>query len=174
MENNKTGFGIALAWPRTYCKQSGAWYDPIMNFLKISDNNFYRVGHAALVLIDKETKKCHYYDFGRYQAPFAHGRVRSGVTDHELDLQTVAKFSGEILENLKEILTELQSKEVYHGEGDIHGSYTNINFEKANKKALQLQNDSPIIYGPFIPKGSNCSRFVSSVILAGKPESFKF
>ena len=171
--SNNSGFAIAIAWPQTYCKQSGAWYDPLLNFLKISNNNFYRVGHAAAVLISKEEKKCHYFDFGRYHAPHGYGRARSGVTDHELDLKTIPLIDGKKITNFDEILTELQSKEVYHGEGDIHASYAEIDFEKAYKKAIQLQNDSPIIYGPFIVKGTNCSRFVNSVIVAGKP-SFTF
>jgi hypothetical protein len=31
-----TGFAIALAWPATWCKQSGAWYDPLTSFLGFS------------------------------------------------------------------------------------------------------------------------------------------
>ncbi len=31
------------------------------------------------------------------------------------------------------------------------------------------KHESPIPYGPFVAKGSNCSRFVHSVILAGNP-----
>ncbi len=49
--NKHTGFAIALAWPQTYCKQPGAWYDPITLLLGINKNNYYKVGHAALVLI---------------------------------------------------------------------------------------------------------------------------
>jgi len=38
-----TGFAIALAFPDTYCKQAGAWYDNLLNWLGIANNNYYKV-----------------------------------------------------------------------------------------------------------------------------------
>jgi hypothetical protein len=173
-----TGFAIAIAWPETWCKQSGAWYDGFINRLGISKHHYYRVGHAALVLVDDETGRCQYFDFGRYHTPFQHGRARSEKTDDGLKMKTVAKISSDknrIL-NFEEILTELQQNPECHGEGNIHASYGRINFEKALAKAEEMQKQSPIRYGPFQYKGSNCSRFVNTVIRAGKPSwlaSFK-
>ena len=168
---NHTGFAIAIAWPETYCKQPGYWYDAITNFLGFSDNHYYKVGHAALVLVDPETRKCHYFDFGRYQSPFQHGRVRSETTDDGLKMKTAASISndGRKIENLEEILTELQLNPECHGEGKIHASYGKINFHRAFSKAFYLQQRSPIPYGPFRYEGSNCSRFVNSALIAGKP-----
>jgi len=51
----KTGFAIALAWPETNCKNAGSWYDELMELLGISKNHHYKVGHAALILISKDT-----------------------------------------------------------------------------------------------------------------------
>ncbi|MDP2338437.1 MAG: hypothetical protein Q8N05_18700 [Bacteroidota bacterium] len=171
IQKKHTGFAIAIAWPETYCKQPGYWYDAISNFLGLSDNHYYKVGHAALVLVDPETRKCHYFDFGRYQSPFQHGRVRSEQTDDGLKMKTPALISedGRKIENLEEILTELQLNPECHGEGKIHGSYGRINFHRAFSKAFYLQQKSPIPYGPFRYKGSNCSRFVNSALIAGKP-----
>ncbi len=168
---NHSGFAIAIAWPETYCKQPGNWYDGLANFLGISDNHYYKVGHAAVVLVDSETSKCHYFDFGRYHAPFQHGRVRSEQTDDGLKMGTVALISedGRRLENFEEILTELQLNQECHGEGGIHASYCSINFRDALSKASYFQQKSPIPYGPFKYEGSNCSRFVNTIILAGKP-----
>jgi hypothetical protein len=166
-----TGFAIAIAWPETWCKQSGAWYDGFINRLGISKHYYYKVGHAALVLIDNETGRCHYFDFGRYHTPFQHGRVRSEKTDDGLKMKVQAKISADknnIL-NFEEILTELQNNAECHGEGNIHASYGRINFEKALAKADEMQKQSPIRYGPFRYGGSNCSRFVNTVIRAGKP-----
>lgn len=128
-------------------------------------------GHAALVLVDSHNKKCHYFDFGRYHAPFNFGRVRSAVSDHGLEVRTLPTISGEgrILENFIEILTELQTNAECHGEGNLYASYCPINFSKAYEKATHLQQISPIPYGPFQYKGSNCSRFVNDVIVAGMP-----
>ncbi len=172
---NHTGFAIAIAWPETYCKQPGYWYDEMMNFLGFSNNHYYKIGHAAVVLVDPETRKCHYFDFGRYQSPFQHGRVRSEATDDGLKMKIAALFSedGKEIENLKEILTELQLNPECHGEGKIHASYSKINFHRAFSKAFYLQQISPIPYGPFRYKGSNCSRFVNSALIAGKPSWWK-
>ena len=74
--NHTTGFAIALAWPETYCKQAGSWYEFITAALGINRNNYYKAGHAALVLVDGINKTCHYFDFGRYHSPFQHGRVK--------------------------------------------------------------------------------------------------
>jgi len=167
-----TGFAIALAWPQTYCKQPGAWYDPITLILGINQNNYYKVGHAALVLIDPENFKAHYFDFGRYHAPYKHGRVRSAETDHDLEVSTIPVFSDDNkkIENFREIITELQRNAACHGEGELYAAYCPVNIELAYAKAQQMQDESPIPYGPFVPKGSNCSRFVNTVIRAGNPE----
>ncbi|MFO8001550.1 MAG: DUF6695 family protein [Marinilabilia sp.] len=169
--NSFTGFAIALAWPATYCKQPGSWYDDITHLLNISTNRFYQVGHAALVLVEAGTRKCHYFDFGRYHAPFKHGRVRGEITDPGLTIRTKAELSedGGRIDNFREILEELQSNHECHGDGDLHAAYCGVNFEKAFAKARQMQEDSPIPYGPFKRKGSNCSRFVCTSILAGNP-----
>ena len=177
MTNSKqnTGFAIAVAWPETYCKQPGYWYDGLTNFLGFSTNHYYKVGHAAVVLVNSETQKAHYFDFGRYHTPFKHGRVRSELTDHSFRIKTLANISNDACSilNLEEILTELQVNSECHGEGKLHASYCSVNFEKALEKASQLQMNSPIVYGPFIYKGTNCSRFVNACIVAGKP-NWKF
>lgn len=167
-----TGFAIALAWPQTYCKQPGAWYDPITLLFGINQNNYYKVGHAALVLIDSNNLKAHYFDFGRYHAPYQHGRVRSAETDHDLEIKTIPIFTeyAERLENFWDILYELQNNPACHGEGELYASYCSINFETAYAKAKQMEEKSPIPYGPFRINGSNCSRFVNTVIKAGKPK----
>jgi hypothetical protein len=169
--NKHTGIAIALAWPQTYCKQPGAWYDPITLLLGINKNNYYKVGHAALVLVDNKNKKAHYFDFGRYHAPYKHGRVRSAETDHDLEMKTIPQLSenGKELENYKDLLNELQSNPACHGEGKLYASYCPVNFEAAFSKAKQMQENSPISYGPFRINGSNCSRFVNAGIRAGKP-----
>lgn len=177
MTNRKqnTGFAIAIAWPETYCKQPGYWYDGLTNLLGFSKNHYYKVGHAALVLVNSETKKAHYFDFGRYHTPFKHGRVRSEKTDHSLKINTCVNISNDACNilNFEEILTELQVNAECHGEGKLHASYCPVNFEKAFKKASQLQMNSPIAYGPFVHKGTNCSRFVNTCIVAGNP-NWKF
>lgn len=171
VKGNYTGFAIALAWPQTFCKQPGSWYDPLALRLGLNKNHYYRVGHAAVVLIDAEKGTCHYFDFGRYHAPFQHGRVRSAETDHELSMKTIPVLSRDKshIVNFPEILSEPQQNNACHGEGPIFASYAAINFQAAFAKATSMQHSSPIPYGPFLISGSNCSRFVNAVIRAGKP-----
>jgi len=166
-----TGFAIALAWPQTFCKQPGSWYDPLALRLGMNKNHYYRVGHAAVVLIDSKTRACFYFDFGRYHAPFQHGRVRSAETDHELSMNIIPAISPDYktILNYQEILSELQHNKACHGEGNLNASYCPVNFQTAYRKANQMQQESPIPYGPFRFHGSNCSRFVNTVIRAGRP-----
>lgn len=166
-----SGFAIALAWPQSYCRQAGAWYDPLMRLLGFNKGYFYQAGHAALVLIDKQEGECLYFDFGRYHTPIGYGRVRSNQSDPELKISCRARFSasGNRIMNLKQILDELQANDSCHGEGLLHASVTEIDFQSSLVKALEIQHACPMPYGPFVLEGSNCSRFVHSVILAGKP-----
>jgi hypothetical protein len=164
------GIAIALAWPETLCKQAGAWYDRPLKWLGINKNRYYKVGHAAIVLIDNDSGNCHYFDFGRYHAPHQHGRVRSAHTDHDLEMNTKAIVNNHnTILNYKEILLELFNNESCHGSGALHAGYCSINFDKAYKKAMDMQANSPIAYGPFLPFGTNCSRFVNTVLLSGEP-----
>ncbi len=165
------GFAVALAWPQTLCKQPGAWYDSLMGALGFCLQHYYKAGHAAVLLVEDITGQCHYYDFGRYHAPFGHGRVRSAATDHDLAVETRAILSDDkqnIL-NFNKILKELTQNPSCHGDGILYGAYYRVNFIKASDKAREMQEKSPLPYGPFVWNGTNCSRFVRTVILAGQP-----
>jgi len=170
------GFAIALAWPETLCKRAGAWYDFPMHYLGVSSKGYYKVGHAAVVLVDDETRHCRYFDFGRYHAPHGHGRVRSAETDHDLIINTKAVIAanGKKIANLDEILAELYRNPSTHGSGIIYGTATRIRIDKALDLSRQFQQKEFIPYGPFIPNGTNCSRFVSSVVQAGLPAARLF
>ncbi|WP_373524550.1 DUF6695 family protein [Aquiflexum sp.] len=173
MERNRErpkDLAIVLAWPQTWCKQPGSWYDNLMAYFGVSKNHYYAVGHAAVVLIEGKTGRCHYYDFGRYHAPYQYGRVRGELTDPELVIKQQALYDefGDIT-NVKEILKMLSKREACHGQGKLFASICQINFKKANQKALEMQESSPLPYGPFAIKGSNCSRFVNDVVKAGEP-----
>ncbi len=160
---------IAIAWPETMCKQPGSWYDGILKFLGFSQGIYFKVGHAAVVLIEHQSRNAHYFDFGRYHSPFQHGRVRSAITDHDLKINCKPEIENNRIVNMKDILSELKSNKSCHGDGILKASSCSINFKTSMEKCEQLQNDSPLLYGPFTLKGTNCSRFVSTVILEGRP-----
>jgi hypothetical protein len=86
-------------------------------------------------------------------------------------MKTIPRISadGSSILNFSEILAELQLNPACHGEGALHASYCKVDFHAAYNKVIRMQADSPIPYGPFIPNGSNCSRFVNTAVLAGKP-----
>lgn len=164
------GLAMTLAWPETLCKKPGSWYDGLLESFAVSRNGYYKVGHAAVVLIDRITSNCYYFDFGRYHAPAGYGRVRDMNTDHDLAINTKAEWDkhGRLI-NPGEIRGELQQNESCHGAGELYTSFCRIDFGKAYTKAKQMQQNSPIRYGPFLFTGTNCSRFVRSIVMAGQP-----
>lgn len=162
-----TGFAIALAWPQTQCRQAGSWYDHLMMRIGFNQNHYYPVGHAAIVLIEAQSGECRYFDFGRYHTPAGYGRVRDVETDHDLIIRLPAHLDqkqNKIL-NLKKLLVELQSNEACHGAGNLMASITKIHFAKAFEYARKIQSKGVVPYGPFVWNGTNCSRFVRSVLL---------
>ncbi|QTY27967.1 DUF6695 family protein [Flavobacterium sp. CS20] len=117
----QNSLAIALAWPETRCKQTGAWYDRPAEFLSISKNNYYKVGHSAIVLINPKNKKCLYFDFGRYHTPLGYGRVRDEQTDFDLKIETLAEMSDNlILSNYQNIIDEIQQNPSSHGDGQLY------------------------------------------------------
>ena len=158
---------IPLAWPDTPVIKEGKWYDGIMRKLGFLKNGFYKAGHAALVLVNHETEEFHYFDFGRYQTPKKHGRVRSSFTDPDLILHTQPIIKADKIDNIKELMQELSSLEATHGEGRLIASTIFVkNVHKAFDKAKQMQKREAIIYGPFNIGGTNCSRFVAQTAKA--------
>jgi len=161
----QNSLAIVLAWPNTWCKQTSAWYDQPAELLGISKNHYYKVGHSAVVLINPDTKDCHYFDFGRYHAPMGFGRVRDEITDHDLKIYTKAEISkGLKLKNYQEIIDEIQENPACHGDGQLYAGLVEIDFQKAYKCAKAYQNQGTIEYGPFVIQGTNCSRFVRSLL----------
>jgi hypothetical protein len=94
--------------------------------------------------------------------------VRDWVTDHELEIRGKVQFSSEgQLLNIHEIFHEIQDNTSCHGQGPMYAGFIEVDFETSILKAKDIQRNSPISYGPFIWEGTNCSRFVRTVLLAG-------
>jgi hypothetical protein len=162
----KKDFIIVLAWPEGMVAGAGAWYDKIF-----STNGNYRAGHSALILVNSTTNQLHYFDFGRYHSPFGFGRVRDLETDPDISLKSKPVISENLIDNIKEILLETSNLEATHGHGRLYASILkNIDSNKAYEKAKAIQNMGLISYGPLTPSGTNCSRFVASIMLASKPD----
>ena len=162
-------FIIVLAWPEGMVIASGAWYDKFL-----SKKGKYRVGHSALILVNSETKKLHYMDFGRYHTPFGFGRVRDAETDPDVGIPFLAEIKDGEIRNIEKILKEAVYKKANHGEGALYASVlSKVNFNSAFKYAKQQQERGAIKYGPFIINGTNCSRFVASTIKKSNPGFIK-
>ena len=161
-------FIITLAWPEGMVTAPGSWYDKIA-----SKNGKYRVGHSAMVLINSETQKSHYFDFGRYHTPLGYGRVRDVETDADLDVINAEIKNAEI-KNIEDVLLHLSLIKATHGEGKMYASVlSRVNFSKAYTIAKKMQKKGLLPYGPFVRKGTNCSRFVASIIRSSEPPLIK-
>lgn len=162
-------FIIVLAWPEGETTAAGAWYDSFC-----ATNGKYRVGHSALILINSENKELLYFDFGRYHTPTGFGRVRDKETDPDIGIPISAEIEDNRIKNIEEILVHIKNKKANHGEGKLYASVLkNVNFISSYKFAKKIQEKGIIPYGPFVPKGSNCSRFVSATIRKSNPSLIK-
>ena len=165
---NKTGIIITLAYPETIVRVSSEWSSSHVYLLGIGKKNYVRAGHAALVLIEKASGNLEYFDFGRYVTPQPTGRVRSKLTDHELDVPLQAELQGNTVINLDDILKFLATHpKLTHGEGTMLASVCgDIDFDKAKNYINNLQTVGLIHYAAFGKKGSNCARFVTDTLIA--------
>lgn len=160
-------YAFLIAWPETKCKQAGSWYDSVMSAIGVNKNGYYKVGHAAIVLINGDSGKCHYFDFGRYHSPVGYGRVRDEQTDHELKIHTRIEFDEFEKPILHDMIYELNANSSCHGTGELRGGLYKIDFNKAFFQAKQMQEQGSLPYGPFVINGTNCSRFVRTIALCG-------
>lgn len=90
-QNN--GIIIILSYPDTIVRP--AYWEPsskIWPLFGIGGKHAVQAGHAALLLIKKESSEINYFDFGRYITSYGNGRVRSKETDPELMIPLKAKF----------------------------------------------------------------------------------
>ncbi|SHJ65135.1 DUF6695 family protein [Aquimarina spongiae] len=165
-----TGKIISLAFPDTFVRYSDESVLQLLPIFGLGRNRYIKAGHAAFVLIENSTGRAEYYDFGRYITPQGYGRVRSAITDVELEIPFKAILDTEHnLENLKEFLVWLEANpHKTHGSGRLVASVCDfIDYEKARAYVLSVQGKGSIPYKAFGKEGSNCSRIVTDTILAG-------
>lgn len=161
----KNSFIIPLAWPDSLVNSSYKSMDPIWKMVRISKHSYYKVGHAAMLLINGDTGEVQYFDFGRYIAPDGYGRIRGVETDPELKFGVKALCEGNQILNFNEILHYVDNNKHTHGEGALYaGIYPGVNFEEVLRIIHQMQSKTLHRYGPFVINGTNCSRFVAQTI----------
>lgn len=159
---------IALAYPDTFVRVSEEFVCKIFPIFGVGTKEYLKAGHAALVLVKKDSGEAFYFDFGRYVTPFGKGRVRGFETDRELKIPVTGRFDAfEKLSNVEDFLLFLEAHpEKTHGKGKLIASVSDgIHFETALHFIKEIQGLGSIPYGGFIKAGSNCSRFVTDSIL---------
>lgn len=174
---DNTGIILTLAYPDTIVLVSEEWFSPFLRFVGVGKKDYLRAGHAALVLINKETGILEYHDFGRYITPEPNGRVRGRDTDNELHFPIKAEIKNDSIVNLNSILEFLATHpKLTHGDGKLVASVCNaIDYKKARMHITAMQNKHFIRYAAFIKNACNCARFVTDALIASvtKPETKK-
>ncbi|NNC49747.1 MAG: hypothetical protein HKO01_04360 [Flaviramulus sp.] len=165
---SNSGIILTLAYPETIVMVSDEWFIPFLRFVGIGKKNYVRAGHAALVLINKESSDLEYYDFGRYITPKSYGRVRGFKTDNELQIPLKAEIENDTILNLNEILKFFATHpKLTHGEGKLVASICMaIDYQNAQKHISHMQNRQFILYAAFKKEASNCSRFVTDTLIS--------
>lgn len=166
---NYTGKIISLAYPDTFVKHSEEFSTKVLLAFGLGKHNYIKAGHAAFVLIENKTGNAEYYDFGRYITPIGKGRVRSAITDVELEIPFRAVFNSKLeIINIEQFLIWLEAHpEKTHGSGRLLASICDhIYYKKAKDFILEVQNKGNIPYKAFGKDGCNCSRIVTETILA--------
>ena len=158
---------IVIAFPDNWAKGE-KWRDRLLRALNITYTQYYKVGHAALLLINKQNGDIEYFDYGRYIAPKGSGRVRSKNTDPKLSIPIKARIDerGDIA-NLFEIMSFLESiRDDTHGHGKTYFSVCkNIDFYTGKQYINRLIDGGSIKYVTYGKGGMNCSSFVSRTVI---------
>lgn len=161
-------FILTLAYPETVVLHAQEWYSKFLRFLFIGNKKYVRAGHAALVLINKNTGVLEYHDFGRYITTSNEGRVRGRTTDFELNFDLKAHIENDTITNLDDILKFLATHpKLTHGEGNLYASVCNaIDYKSAQNYISNIQEQGFVKYAAFVKDASNCARFVTDTLIA--------
>lgn len=177
---------IVLAWPEQTARGDESWMS-LFKKLGIVKNLNFKVGHSAIILIEKKTGKLAYFDFGRYISPRGYGRARSAVVDPRLQMENTAQIANGEIQNLLALLNELKSIEyATHGGKSLYFSIAQqLSFMKGIQYAQSVVDQGHILYGALARNNNSCSRYVAQILLASLkpkhpsrrsiylPESFK-
>lgn len=153
-----TDFIITLAWPNGMIYSPGGVYDKLLGSSKR-----YKIGHTAFALIDSNSNKIFYFDFGRYHTPSSHGRVRDHKTDPNLCIEILADINDNSIRNINSIISEI-NQNVKQEEPLYYKVINHTNFKNCYYYSKFIQNYGLIKFGVFTNSTLNCGRFVYNVI----------
>jgi hypothetical protein len=144
------------------------------HLLDFNGDNFARVGHTGVILVDGNSGNLQYFDFGRYDdrndligpRPEFYGTVRSQKHVPGLALNLQAKFSRGWITNVDTILLYLGSKKLFRDYGRIEAAPVyHLDLDKMVLKARSIEDVNFHYYGA--PSNLYCTSFVRKVIRAG-------
>lgn len=172
----KDGVAVVIAFPEKNIPlpTDPTLWNKLARLFDFDGDDHWKVGHAGLMLIDKNTGEVEYVDFGRYEdridlqepRPLNFGTVRSSPTVPGLKLDVKAKIVEGIIENLDTLLIHLASKPFFEGYGRLEASvYDRLNLENMKAFVASLSEKGYIKYG--CPTQQYCSRFARQVIRKG-------
>lgn len=160
---------IVLAYPDLFVKATDGHYNRILKKIGIVNADLVRAGHAAALLVENNGN-IHYTDFGRYITPGDHGRARAASTDPEVRIDVHTKFSTMgTISNLDQILEYIETiPDITHGSGRLYaGVFYDADIDTTLSYARELSLKGSLPYGPFVFSGSNCARYVWSLLWKG-------
>lgn len=159
---------IPIAWPDQTARGDERWMSYLKRVGLVKNLNF-KVGHAAILLVNSKNGEIRYFDFGRYICPRGYGRARDQEFDPRLAISIKAQIENGRLINLEDILRSLALKEsATHGGGRTLVSICyGISFDLALHNAERTVQIGPIPYGAIAPKHNSCSRYVAQILIAG-------
>lgn len=142
---------MVIGWPDTWSKADSPFFKWFYDN-GIFKDMYFKVGHASMCLIHKETKEVEYFDFGRYTCDNGMGRARGKNTDPSLAIKVKAEIDeNEKVTNIQEIVDYLFNIVRYtHGEGVIYFSlYGKMNYAKTKDFIDDLQQKGSVRYTTF-------------------------
>ncbi|NGF57924.1 hypothetical protein G5B00_15500 [Parapedobacter sp. SGR-10] len=160
-----TDIAIPISWPDMTALGDEKWMT-VLKKIKVVKNLNFKIGHAAILLVERSSGTVSYFDFGRYLSPRGYGRARSADFDQRLTIRTKAICDSKGIANLKEILEELSAKEqATHGGGRLLFSIAReICYKKGMAYANEIVKKGPILYGALARNNNSCSRYVAQIL----------
>ncbi|WP_206367264.1 DUF6695 family protein [Sphingobacterium sp. SGR-19] len=155
-----------LSWPDTTIRGDEKWMIFFKKIGLVKNLNF-KVGHTAIVLVNRKKGDMLCYDFGRYITPRGYGRARSRFSDPRLNIKIKAKFKDNRIVNLEKIIEHFEIlKSVMYGKGILYFSIANnINFQRAKAYGDDCVRQGSYPYGAIARYNNNCSRFITRMLM---------
>ncbi len=160
---------ITIAFPEEIVRTTEALYSKLLPLIGMGRQGYSRAGHVGMVLVRDGSNTFEYYDLGRYIAKKGYARARSSNTDPEIAIPITVTWRDGKIDNIEELLSWMHdNRTLLRGYGDIYASICEeVNYERVINYIMVTQDKGIIKYGPFVRKGTNCSRFVADAMLSG-------